>query len=445
LAEEKTPHINAAKIIIPILLIITIAAAPHPATAQTRNRPIAIGFGENERYILYDNGELHRLLEHGETTQIAKINMGSIDIEASLIDFEVYGENVYLYAYRNLNETSGETTIIIFNARSGERIFQKTYTFNTFTVAGENRVNGSMVLAASACIRGFAVITANTTHSTIEVYKIILGGFKLFAKYSGRMAMTIQRYGDTLLAATFRVEIRDSMPWITPRITDLMGNKTLFELPALIPVAALAYPFIQAFNRNGSWECHVTVNNIRMNRIEYYIVYPEKQGLIDSSETVVSPYLEYLVMSQPTGSKITFKSGENMTVPWRLTIIPQGSHIPIDPKSGILDANVTSKVVLAKIVEGDRAKILYITEKGSREIYSLSAKNASKTKGFYAALTQNTAYIIDPEKNRLATIFLEEEGGADQQLIIAAVSTIVVAAAIVAVIIRRKTRLNRNG
>ncbi|MEM2790088.1 MAG: hypothetical protein QW236_07120 [Candidatus Bathyarchaeia archaeon] len=442
MAEKNAPHPNTTRVALalPLLLIIAATATTlqHIIVAQqTQKKPIAIGFGENERYILYSNGELHKLLEHGKTTQIAKINMSSADTEASLVDFEVYGENLYLYAYRSLNETSGQTAITVFNIGSGEKIFQKTY---TFTVTGENRVNGNMVLAASACRKGFAVITANTTHSTIEVYKTALESFKLSAKYSGRMAMTIQRYGDVLLAPTFRAEIRDSTPWITPRITDLIENRTLFELPALIPVAALAYPFIQAFNRNGSWECYVTVNNPRMNRIEHYVVYPEKQRLIDSRETAISPYLEYLVMSQPTGSKITFKSGENITVPWRLTVIPQGSHIPIDPKNGILDANPADKVVIAKIVEGGRAKILYVTESSSKEIYSLSAEQASKIKGFYAALTENTVYIIDPEKQELIPIPIEEQknGATATMTLLALAFTVLVAATLTILVARRK-------
>ncbi|MEM2166734.1 MAG: hypothetical protein QXR74_00005, partial [Candidatus Bathyarchaeia archaeon] len=372
-----------------------------------------------------------------ETTRITKVNISGMDIEAYLIDFEVYGENLYLYTYRSLNETSGQTTITVFNIGSGEKIFQKTY---AFTVTSNNRVNGSMVLAASACRRGFAVITANTTHSTIEVYGMTPREFKLSAKYSGRMAMTIHRYNDTLLAATFKAEIKDSLPWITPRITDLIENRTLFELPALIPVAALAYPFIQAFNRKGSWECHVTVNNPIMNRIEYYIVYPGKQGLIDSTETAISPYLEYLVMRVSEGSKITFRSGENITVPWRLTIIPQGAHIPIDPKNGILDADPIGKRILAKIVEGDRAKILYITERGQREIYSLSAENASKARGFYAALMKDTAYIVDSERRELISIPLEGQSGNQTAIIIAALSTIVLAAALAAVIYFRRQK-----
>jgi hypothetical protein len=265
------------------------------------------------------------------------------------------------------------------------------------------------------------------------------------------MAMAIYKYNDTLVTATFKVEFKNNVTWVTPQITDIVENKTLFTLPALTPVAALAYPFIQVFNRNKAWECHVTVYNPKMNRMEYYIVYPEKQGLIDSNATTVSPYMDYLLIDQQKGSKITFKNGETITTTQKLSIIPQGAYIPLNPQNGTLDANPENKTLLAKIVEGDKAKILYITEKSTKELYTLSAQSASKTEGFYATLTQNTAYIINPENHQLIKIEItgqKQNQNNPQQpqttLIIAATATICTATAItisIRIIKKRKARV----
>jgi hypothetical protein len=261
-----------------------------------------------------------------------------------------------------------------------------------------------MVLAASACSQAFAVITANTTHSLIEVFRQESGGFWEEALYSGRMAMSIYRFNDTLIAAAFKVEVRDNVTWATPRIMDIVKGRVLFELPALTPVAMLAYLFIQAFNTRGSWFCHATVYNPLMNRMEYYIVYPEKQGLIDSTEMMVSPYMDYLVMSQGTGSKIMFENGENLTFPQRLSVIPQGAYVPLNPGNGVLDADPGGKAFLAKTVEGGNAKILYVTEKSMLEVYSLNASKASKTEGFYAVLVQDMVYMVNPENHQLVML-----------------------------------------
>ncbi|MEM2950630.1 MAG: hypothetical protein QXV52_06015 [Nitrososphaeria archaeon] len=368
-------------------------------------QPLVIGFGENERYLLYDNGKVYKLLDNGQMKYFSYINLTVYEIDDAIVDFEVYGSYLYLYTYRSHNQFKGETIVTVYSLESGERIYQKVYLFN---ITSENRVQGNMVLSAAACQKGFSVITGNTTHSLIEVYQEKLGQLQLTRVYSGRMAMSLYRSGDTLLAATFKVEYKNNTPWVTPRITDLMENKTIFELPALIPVAALAYPFIQVFNRKGLWECHVTVYNPIMNRIEYYIVYPEKQTLLDTRETKVSPYMDYLITSQSRGSQITFKDGYNITVSQKLSIITQGAHIPLDPVNGTMDSNIENKTILAKIVEGEKAKILFIKENFVKEIYTLNAKVASKTKGFYAALTNDTVYIVNPETHEPIIISLKE-------------------------------------
>jgi len=431
-------------LILVILMVFTARAVmPLPTSAEGELRkPLALGLGENERFILYSNGEIHKLLSQNRTLQLSKIQLTGEVIGAAVIDFEIYGQNLYLYIYTSLNTSSGRAKIAVYNLASGVEIFTKTYEFAITQENQMRKVKGSMVLAASACRHAFAVITANTTHTLIEVFREKQEGFEKAAVYSGRMAMSIYKYGETLIAATFKVEVRNNMPWITPQITDIVENKTLFKLPALIPVAALAYPFIQPFNCNNTWECHVAVYNPTMNRMEYYIAYPEKQGLKDSNATTVSPYMDYLIINQQKGSKIVFRNGEAITTIQKLSIIPQGAFIPLNPQNGILDVDLRSKALLAKIVEDGKAKILYITEKSMREIYILNASSASKTEGFYAALIEDTVYIINPESHDLVVLLLEnvEKQEGNWEAVIVLAGTIALIIALTLLIIHRRIR-----
>jgi hypothetical protein len=436
---------NLALLLLLIISVIFTSKAVVSTLFEEVGKPLALGFGEDGRFVLYSDGEVHKLLGQNQTVKLSKIQLTSEIVKAAIVDFEVYGQNLYLYLYMSLNATSGKTMITVYNLTSGVKTFTRMY---EFTITQENqlrKVKGDMVLAASACHHALAVITANTTHTLIEVFKEKRGGFEKAAVYSGRMAMSIYKYGETLIAATFRVEVKNNTSWIMPQITDIVENKTLFRLPALIPVAALAYPFIQPFNRNNAWECHATVYNPTMNRIEYYIVYPEKQGLGDSNATTVSPYMDYLIIDQQKGSKIVFRNGESIATNQKLSIIPQGAFMPLNPQNGVLDVDPRRKALLAKIVEEGKAKILYITEKSVKEIYILNASLASKTEGFYAALAEDTVYIINPKSHDLVVLLL---GNVEKQedywgLVVVLAGTIVLIVALTLLIIHRKNWIKR--
>ncbi len=395
-----------AVLIAALTIVILTSAAP----ASINDKPIAIGFGDSSRYILYSSGYVYAVSISGETP-VGRIDLSGepwSNLESFIIDFEVYNEVLYLYAYRSINASAGETLIVVYNLSNGVRVFEKIYEFN---VVDGNEVRGDMVLTAIASPRGLAVLLANTTHSLIEVYSLCLSGLKQLATYNGRMAMSIYVFNDTLIAATFKVEFKNQTPWVTPQVVDLFRDETLFTLPALIPVAALVYPFIQVFNRGGLWECYVTVYNQLMNRMEYYLVYPEGRDLIGYAEARVSPYMNYAIVEQQEGSKIMFRDGVNMTVGEKLSIVPQGAFIPLDPKNGVLDIDLDRKALLAKVVEGGNAKIIYVINNRVIEVYKLDASKASKAEGFYAALVGDKAYLINPETDELMVFNLEEEGG----------------------------------
>ncbi|MEM2194124.1 MAG: hypothetical protein QW803_06605 [Candidatus Methanomethylicia archaeon] len=403
-----------SRIYLALLTLLLIVLATLKCSAEDLGNPIALGFGGNERYVLYSNGEIHKLLSQNRTEPLSKISFISRGVEYSIIDFEIYEQYLYLYLYVSPTEKSGKTIIAVYNLTSGEEIYMKTY---EFTVTQQNQVLGEMIQAASACRKGFAIIKANTTHALIEAYRIEQGGIRLKAVYSGRMAMTLHRYGDTLIAASFKIEIKNGKQWITPQIVDIMENQTLLELPSLVPVAALAYPFIQVFNKNGVWESYVSVYNPIMKRIEYYVAYPEKFYELEGP-VKVSSYMDYVILDQKTVSKIIFRNGQDITVNQKLSIIPQGVYLPLNPKNGILDVDVEGNALLVRVVEEDKAKILYITGKSVSEIYVLNASSSMKTEGFYAVLVGDTVYILNPENHKLTSITLNMEVKTNNSLLV---------------------------
>lgn len=451
--KDRIKSITIIKLLIMIIILeASIKEYAWLKASELERIPLAIGFGENERFVLYSDGEILKLLADGETINIGKINFTEKDVEktgeSSIKDFEIYGRFLYLYIYRSLNSSSGETIISIFDVKTGEKIWEKKF---PFLITEEDQVIGNLILSASACEKGIAFLKANTTHSIIEVYKEESGSFKLAAIYGGRMAMSLYRYNGSLLAATYKIEFRNGTPWITPRITDLMENRTLFELPALIPVAAFAYPFIQVFNRNGSWECYVSVYQPTMGTMEYYIVYPERLGLIESGKKTVSPYMEYSITDLPSGSRITFRNGENITLSQRLSLMPQGVYVPLNPINCSLDADPEKRAILAKIVQDDKAKIVYIKENSIKEIYFMNASFASKTSGFYAALIQDTVYIINPKNNELLSIRLgtidegdNNDGNEPPIILIFIVITVAIIISIASLFIYHKRRIKKS-
>lgn len=390
--------------LIVLLLVLLMSMTPHSGTEEPLydSRPIAVGFGERERYILYENGYVRSL---GNLNYIGRID---IDVDLAslyLIDFEVISDILYLYAYRSLNNTSGETKIVLFDIKSGGEIFDKTYRFSI-----TNRVvTGDMVLMAIASKKGFAVMKANSTHSSIDVYEVINGSVTQVYVFDGSVATFIHRYNDTLLAAVPSTEYGVEGSRKVPKVVDIFENRSLFSLPSLIPVLALAHPFIQVFNRGGIWECYVTVYNPIRNRIEHYIVLPESYDLIEYHEVIVSPYMDYAIIKYENMSKIMFKDNTNITVNHRLSIVPQGTYIAFSSINGVLDIDVKNKALLIKIVENNRAKIVYVEREYTAELLEIDASEADKTKGFYGAISNGKVYVII--NNTLTTIELKDLSG----------------------------------
>ncbi|MEM4601685.1 MAG: hypothetical protein QW808_02170 [Desulfurococcaceae archaeon] len=292
---------------------------------------------------------------------------------------------------------------MVYNISSRALMLLRKY---EFYVKDNTTIVGSMVLNAIASSKGLAVLVANSTKAILEVYENTFEGLSLKAVYDCRMIMSAYRYGDSLLAIANKSGQIDSVQIVIPQVIDLFDDKVLFELPALIPVVTLAYPYVQIFERNGRWECYVTVYNPMKKSVEYYIVYPDRIDLIRSPRVTVSPRMDYAVMEHDDGVKVLLRDGTNITVPYRFTIIPYGYFMPLSPANGVIDIDIEKKAFLAKIVEKGVAKIMYFEygKNTPKVVYELEASMASKISGFYGALVDNTIYILNPVNGTLLSI-----------------------------------------
>lgn len=372
-----------------LILLLLMLIMPYFGSVKifSDNRPIAIGFGEKERYVLYENGYVYSL---NNLDYVGRIDINKDLANLYLIDFEIISNILYLYAYKNFNSSSGETNIMLFNVKSGKKIFDRIYRFNII----DRVIIGDIVLIAIATEKGFAIMKTNSTHALIEVYRVANNNVTHVHTFDGRITAFIYRYNDTLLAAIPSTEygINDSRK--IPKVVDIFENRSLFSLPSLLPVLALAHPFIQIYNRRGNWECYITVYNPIKNRIEHYVVFPEKYDLIEYNEVLVSPYMNYAIIKYKNSTKIMFKDDTNITINYRLSIIPQGAYMAFNSINGILDVDIEKKALLVKITENSNARIIYIEGGRIIELLKLNASEADKTKGFYGAISNEKIYII---------------------------------------------------
>ena len=146
--------------------------------------PLAIGFGDESRYILYSNGELYKLLNNGAMKFISKLNLTDQIFGYSIKDFEVYEGYLYLYLYKSYNESSGETVVEVYNLDNGEIIYNVSYNFK---VIDNNNVDGNIVIAISACQKGYSILLTNGVNTTIKVYRLnkSTDDFVLIGVYEG--------------------------------------------------------------------------------------------------------------------------------------------------------------------------------------------------------------------------------------------------------------------
>lgn len=402
--------------------------------SEDNGRPIAIGFGEKSRYVLYSDGYLYQLLENGELKQTSKLNLDEELYGNYILDFEVYGNVLYLYAYRSVNASSGLTLLKIYDLNNGETIFSREYSFN---VKDGRTVYGRLVSTILACSRGFAVLTVNSTQNIITVFSKKDQSFTAVWIYDGRLAATIYKYNDTLIAPVLGFGEAEGRLYPLPTVVDLLENRILFSLPALIPITALAYPIIQVSKVGVNWTCYASVLNPSTREIEFYRVYPGNYTLIESNVAQASPHLTYLIVDNPTGSEIVFPDGASIETRYKLSIIPSGVFLPMNPSEGVLDVNPEDHSALIKILSGDEAKIIHVKNESYREVYSLPAEYGSKLEGFYAALVGETVYIIDPRKEELVT--LNPKNLTDMRIYIFVFSVVMVAVILTIVYKKRLT------
>lgn len=410
---------------------VNLSMGASPATS-----PLAIGFGTHDRYVLYFNGSIYSL----STWELVGVFDLPNEIKTYVVDFEVLPNAIYLYAYRSINGSAGETLIIAYNVSDSTRLLYRRY---EFYVENGTKVIGAMVLSAIASVKGLAVMIMNSTHTIIEVYRMTPGGLGLTSIYDGRMAMSIYRHGESLISVTYALRQVNATPQIVPLVVDLIENRTVFELPALIPVATLAQPYIQVFKRNESWECYVVVYNPTRKIVEYYVVYPGRLDLIECPRVIVSSTMDYAIMEHDVGSKVLLKDGRNITIPYRLSLIPQGFFMPLEPLSGVMDVDVEKGTVLAKIVENGVARLMYIQDGSIKRLIELEASVASKARGFYGAIAQNMVYIMSPLDESIVSINVNALATQDisiLQILVAALLSILTIIVVAVLLVKRRVR-----
>ncbi|OYT52792.1 MAG: hypothetical protein B6U76_09335 [Desulfurococcales archaeon ex4484_217_2] len=369
--------------------------------------PIAIGYGVNERYILYSNGTIYEIGEEGfrKTFTLRKEALESI--RNSTINFEIHGNILFLYAHSPLNASKGASRIYVYDMNDNKLLFYKEF---TYTIVN-NTVKGILLISASGSAKGLVLLVSNGSNITAETYVYKNSKFTKKFTYDGKVAFTIYKHGPSLLLPTLAKTMFRNREASVPVIVNALTNKTVFRLPSLIPVVVLAYPLIQIFKCKGEWFSYIVVYNRLTNRVEYYVSKADSMRFEEHSKVIVSPWLDYMVEHIPTvnASKIMFKDGYSIVVGKDLSITPRGIFLPIDSPNSILDARIKGHVALVKITKGNITTIYLIDCKGKlHKVYKINSEYAFKTKGFYAAILNKKAYILDPLKKDLIEIDISE-------------------------------------
>jgi len=428
------------------ILIVLLPAFLHLSAEleSQHSYPVAIGFSGDERYILFSDNSLYRVLSNGSLELFARLPEALNLTGYTLMDFSVVEDQIVFYLYRALNASGGYTRILVVN-RGGETLFDEVF---EFSVVNGTHVYGNLVSAAAATIRGLAVMVSNSTSVYILVYEKSGDEFEPERVYSGVYTFTLYIYGDAIVATVPRTTVFENRTAVVPHLVDLFTNESVFELPSLIPVIPFATPVVQVFRNRSDWIIHVTAVNRILNRMEYYITKPGSYELRDAMRASFSPTMDCAVLETVNGSAVVLSDGTMYFLNKYIPVAPRQVYMAIDPPNAVLDVDVAARRVLIKYSSGNKTSIYVLQNNELLKIYELPAEYSYKVNGFYAALKGDYALIVDPQKRELVKIDLEtlqsSGGGADTKLYIyaaaAAVST--VSAAIITLKYRRsRTRI----
>jgi len=426
---ERLIKIEASTLL--IVLLILSYCLPTGLGKSLHPHPMAIGFSRDERYILFSDNAIYRVLSNGSLELFAHLPE-TINLSGyTLLDFSVVGDQIVFYLYKTLNASRGYTRIFIVN-RDGEPLYDEVF---EFSIVNGSHVYGGLISVAAATTRGLAIMISNDTSSYILVYERSRDGFKLEKIYSGVYTFTLYIYGDSIVGVVPYTTISENRTTIVLHLVDLFTNESIFEIPSLIPVIPFATPIVQVFRNRNDWIIHVTVVNRIINRMEYYITKPSSYELRDSLRASFSPTMDCAVLETVNGSAVVLSDGTMYFLNKYIPIAPRQIYMAIDPPNAVLDADVSTRRVLIKYSSGNKTSIYILQNNELLKIYELPAEYSYKVNGFYAALKGDYALIVDPQKHELVKIDLKTlqnpSRGTDMKLYIyttvAAVSTASVA------------------
>jgi len=366
--------------------------------------PIAIGFSGDNRYILYSNNTIYRILSNGSLEPITQLSI-SIDISNYTIrDFTIVDNYIAFYLYRAINISSGYTRILVLDIGSGELLYDKIFRFN---VVNRTSVYGDLITIAAMVSRGIAIVLSNSTSTYIFVYERTDSGFTLSRIYNTTYSYTLYIYNNTILGVVPYTGFYYNRTILIPNLVDIFTNRSLFEIPSLIPVIPFATPLVQVFMNKTNWLIHITVINRLANRIEYYLTEPNSLKLRDFLRASFSPTMDCGVLETVNGSIVMFNDGTMYFLNKYIPIIPREIYMSIDPQNGVIDIDRETHRVLLKYSAGNKTSIYVLQNNELTKVYELPIEYSYKASGFYAAIKNSYVFIIDPEKRKLIKIDLE--------------------------------------
>ncbi|GEM_PF-2115195 len=404
-SEEK----NSMYIVYFLIILLLISSTNTYVYADDKYKalsyPIAIGYMGNNRFILYSNNTIYKILDDGSQEFLISIP-ASINISSYTIhEFTIVNNNICFFLYKNINKTAGYTRILVWDTTSKKIIFNKTF---VFSLINKTAVRGNLATIAAMTNKGLAVIISNTTSTYILVYKRINNTFKLFRTYDKTYSYTLYIYNNTILGIIPYIGTYYNRTVLIPHLVDLFTNTSIFEIPSLIPVIPFGTPIVQIYKNMTSWIIHVTVINKLAHRIEYYITKPKSYELKDASKASFSPILDCAVFETQNGAIILLPDGTKYFLNKYLPVLPREVFMLIDPPNGIIDVDQNNHRMLLKYNKGNITEIFLLENNKLHKIYELPAKYSYKSNGFYGTIKGNYAFLIDPEKHKLIKINLEE-------------------------------------
>ena len=360
-------------------------------------KPLALGLGGGEKYVLFENGELFKLGSKGDLEKICRIKLPYY-VYDSWIEFQVEEDLLYLYSYKAIG-LRGSFFINLFNLTSSEELSELTFKFES----KKGYVEGFLVLATSAQKEYLAVLGVNGTQTKMLIYRFNGTVIEKLNEFDGRLSLAAYGFNETFYLP---MVINNSV-----FIVDVIKDRIMYSLPSLTPVIALSYPLLQLFYLNNSWIIYVTVVLPTAQTIDTYVVYPNSFTLNEGPLASVDPLQRYCVIQPRHRNATTIIFPDNETIPtnYLLRCIPMGNWFSADPYQGVLDVDLAKHRALIKIVSGNESQIILIDGNSEKKIYSLPIEGSFRRKGFYATIVEDSIYVIDPRENRLIKINVKEE------------------------------------